>query len=50
VAQLNDILDRARLEDFAISNDNRPLSEVGYEMLLKAGWISEGPTGNLEKL
>jgi hypothetical protein len=50
VAKLNDILDRAQLHDFAISNENRPLSEVGYEMLLKAGWISEGPTGNLEKL
>jgi len=49
VAKLNDILDRARLEDFTISNENRPLSEVAYEMLLKAGWISEGPTDNLEK-
>ncbi len=50
VTKLNDILDRARLENFAISNEDRSLSEVAYEMLLKAGWISEGPTGNLEKL
>jgi hypothetical protein len=48
VTKLNDILDRARLEDFAISNENRPLSEVAHEMLLKAGWIS-GPTDDLEK-
>jgi hypothetical protein len=50
VAKLNDILDLARLEDFTVSNDNRPLSEVAHEVLLKAGWISEGPTDNLEKL
>jgi hypothetical protein len=41
VAKLNVILDRARLEDFTISNENRSLSEVAYEMLLKAGWISD---------
>jgi len=50
VAKLNDILDRARLENFTISNENRSLSEVSYEMLLKAGWISEGPTDNVEKV
>jgi hypothetical protein len=50
VAKLNDILDRARLENFTVSDENRSLSEVGYEMLLKAGWISEGPTDNVEKL
>jgi len=50
VAKLNDILDYARLEDFTVSNESRPLSEVAYEMLLKAGWISEGHTDNLEKL
>ncbi len=49
VAKLNDILDRARLENFTVSNENRPLSEVAHEMLLKAGWISEGHTDNLEK-
>jgi hypothetical protein len=41
VAKLNVILDRARLEDFTISNENRSLREVAYEMLLKAGWISD---------
>ena len=49
VAKLNDILDRARLENFTVSNENRPLSEVAHEMLLKAGWNSEGHTDNLEK-
>jgi hypothetical protein len=43
VAKLNNILDRARLEDFTVLNENRPLGEVAYEMLLRAGWISECP-------
>lgn len=41
VAKLHDILDRARLEDFTITNENRPLNEVAHEMLVKAGWIPE---------
>ncbi|HLJ41396.1 MAG TPA: hypothetical protein VKT50_07890 [Candidatus Acidoferrales bacterium] len=40
VAKLNAILDRARLEDFTITNENRSLTEVAQEMLTKAGWIS----------
>jgi ribosomal protein L20 len=40
VANLNVILDRVRLEDFAVTNENRPLTEVALEMLVKAGWIS----------
>jgi hypothetical protein len=39
VAKLNVILDRARLEDLTITNENRSLSEVAHEMLVKAGWI-----------
>ena len=39
VAELNSILDRARLENFAISNENRLLNEVAFEMLCQAGWI-----------
>jgi hypothetical protein len=38
--ELNSILDRAHLEDFAIANENRSLNEVALEMLHKAGWIS----------
>ena len=40
VAKLNAILDRARLEDFTVTNENRSLTEVAQEMLVKAGWIS----------
>lgn len=40
VAKLNAILDRARLEDFAVANENRSLTDVALEMLVKAGWIS----------
>jgi hypothetical protein len=40
VAKLNVILDRARLEDFTVTNENRSLTEVAREMLAKAGWIS----------
>jgi hypothetical protein len=39
VAILDAILDRAQLEDFAVINENRSLSEVAQEMLGKAGWI-----------
>ena len=40
VAELNTILDRARLENFTITNENRPLNDVAHEVLVKAGWIS----------
>ena len=44
VTKLNVILDRARLEDFTVTNENRSLTEVAHEMLVKAGWISNLPT------
>src|SRR5258708_33207155 len=40
VAKLNVILDHARLEDFTVTNENRSLTDVTLEMLIKAGWIS----------
>jgi hypothetical protein len=40
VAELNVILDRARLEDFSLTCENRSLTEIAHEMLVKAGWIS----------
>jgi len=40
VANLNAILDRAQLEDFTVTNENRSLTEVAHEMLVKAGWIT----------
>jgi hypothetical protein len=39
VARLNVILDRARIEDFTVTNENRSLTDVALEMLAKAGWI-----------
>jgi hypothetical protein len=44
VATLNHILDSARLEDFAVVNENRSLTDVAIEMLVKAGWISDSTT------
>jgi hypothetical protein len=44
VAELNAILDRVRLEDFAVASECRSVTEVANEMLLKAGWISNGHT------
>jgi ABC-type uncharacterized transport system YnjBCD ATPase subunit len=43
VAKLDAILDRARLEDFTITSENRSPTEVAHEMLAKAGWISDRP-------
>jgi predicted kinase len=40
VAELKSILDRARLEHFTVTNEDRPLNEVALEVLLKAGWIA----------
>jgi hypothetical protein len=40
VEKLNDILDRAQLEDFSISSENRSPTDVADEMLVKAGWIA----------
>jgi hypothetical protein len=40
VTKLNGILDHARLEDFTVANQDRSLTDVALEMLIKAGWIS----------
>jgi len=40
VAELNAILERAQLEDFSVTNEDRSLTEVALEILVKAGWIS----------
>ena len=40
VAKLNVILDRARLEDFTITSENRSPTDAAHETLVKAGWIS----------
>lgn len=40
VAELAAMLDRAQIEDFAVGNEDRPITEVALEVLVKAGWIS----------
>lgn len=40
VTKLNAILDDAKLEDFAVVNEDRSLTEVALEMLRKAAWLS----------
>ncbi|HXB54905.1 MAG TPA: hypothetical protein VN461_09000 [Vicinamibacteria bacterium] len=40
VTKLSVILDRERLEDFTVTSENRPPTEVAREMLVKARWIS----------
>jgi len=39
VPELDAILDRAHLEDFSLLNENRPVTEVAHEMLVRAGWL-----------
>jgi len=41
VAKLDSILDRARVEDFTVTTDDRSVTEVAQEVLLKAGWITK---------
>ena len=41
VAELNSILDRAHLEHFSLSNENRSVTEVAQEMLVRAAWLLE---------
>jgi hypothetical protein len=43
VAKLNLILDRAQLEDFIVVNENRSLTDVALEVLVRAEWISLAP-------
>ncbi len=36
--ELDEVLARARLEDFCVANDNRSVTEVAAEVLKRAGW------------
>jgi hypothetical protein len=38
-AKLNAILDLARLEGFHVTNENRSITDVAGEVLVRAGWI-----------
>ncbi len=40
VAKLSVMLDRAQLEDFTVVNENRSLTEVALEVLIRARWIA----------
>jgi hypothetical protein len=39
VVTLNDALENAQLENFAVANNDRPLTEVATEVLERAGWL-----------
>ncbi len=41
VAKLNRTVDRAQLEDFVITSENRSVTEIAHEMLVRAEWISK---------
>lgn len=36
--ELDEVLARARLEDFCVTNDDRPVTDVAAEVLKRAGW------------
>jgi len=40
VPELSAILDAVRLEDIVVANENRSVTDVALEMLVKAGWLS----------
>jgi len=40
IHELDGLLDRARLENFTVSNENRSVTDVALEMLVNAGWIA----------
>ena len=39
VAALETALDAAKLEDFSVDNDERPVTAVAREVLVRAGWL-----------
>jgi hypothetical protein len=39
VAELSMILDLSHVEDFSVCNENRSVTEVAEEMLMRSGWI-----------
>jgi hypothetical protein len=41
VATLNSMLERVRVEDLTLASDDRSVTQLAREMLLKAGWISK---------
>ena len=45
VAELNRILEGARLENFTVRNEGRSVTEVAREVLVQAGWINSVSAG-----
>jgi hypothetical protein len=41
VETLDASLNRAALEDFTIANEDRSITDVAREMLLRAGWVDK---------
>ena len=41
VAELEAILDSAAAEDFSVTNEDRPITDVAREILQRAGWTTE---------
>ena len=41
VMELQKVLDRAGLEDFAITNENVLVTDVARELLERAGWLAD---------
>ena len=39
VAELTAILERGQLEDFSVMNENRSITDVAQEVLMRAGWL-----------
>lgn len=39
VAELDAVLDQAHLENFSLMNENRPVTDVAREMLVRSGWL-----------
>jgi adenylylsulfate kinase len=38
-AELDHILDKARIDHFSVDNGDRPLRDVAWEVLARAGWL-----------
>ena len=48
VAELNGLLDDARIEDFSLDNDGRSVTKVARELLARAEWLThDGPLSDL---
>jgi hypothetical protein len=42
-AELDRVLDKARIDHFSVDNSDRPLRDVASEVLARAGWLRSSP-------